>query len=62
LQAHRHEVAAAAGGDLRPDLAGRVEVEGAAFDIDYTAERVYGNAEGSYAGVAYSPEMAVEAG
>jgi hypothetical protein len=62
LQAHRHEVAAAAGGDLRPDLAGRVEVEGAAFDIDYTADRVYGNAEGSYAGVAYTPEMAVEAG
>ncbi len=62
LQVHRHEILVVAGGDLRPDLVGRVEVEGAAFDIDYSKDRLFGNANGQYSGLAFTPEMAVEIG
>ncbi len=62
FQVHRHEVLASVGGDLSPDLAGRVETSGLAFDVQYTSDQVFGNADGTYRGVAYNPEMAVQAG
>lgn len=66
FQLHKHQFAARTSGDLRPDLAGRITVEGdganTSFLIEYPDSKVYGTARGDYQGSAWSPEMGVSAG
>lgn len=62
FQIHKHTFQAHTAGDLRPDMSGRISVSGeagnASFPVEYPADRVYGSAQGNYAGEAWSPDLA----
>jgi hypothetical protein len=66
FQIHKHQFNARTSGDLKPDLSGRIAVGGDAgntsFLVEYPDDKVYGTADGSYEGKAWSPEMAVGVG
>lgn len=66
FQLHKHLFTARTSGDLRPDLTGRITVEGeganTSFLVEYPDSRVYGTARGDYQGKAWSPEMGVALG
>jgi hypothetical protein len=66
FQVHKHTFLARTAGDLRPDLSGRIEMQGeagnASFQVEYPDDKVYGTAAGRYQGDAWSPDLAVRVG
>lgn len=66
FQVHKHQFTARTSGDLKPDLSGLVSVGGDAgntsFQVEYPDTKVFGVADGSYQGTAWSPEMAIGVG
>jgi hypothetical protein len=66
IQIHKHTFLARTAGDLRPDLSGRIEMQGdagnASFQVEYPDDKVYGTADGRYQGDAWSPDLAVRIG
>lgn len=66
FQVHKHTFLARTAGDLRPDLSGRIELQGdagnASFQVEYPDDKVYGTADGRYQGDAWSPDLAVRVG
>lgn len=66
FQVHKHLFSARTSGDLRPDLSGRITVEGdganTSFLVEYPDSKVYGTARGDYQGKAWSPEMGLGIG
>jgi hypothetical protein len=66
IQIHKHTFLAHTAGDLRPDLSGRIGMQGdagnASFQVEYPDDKVYGTANGRYQGDAWSPDFAVRVG